>query len=233
MRGLFNYESPLIQSILRLGDILFLNLLYILFSLPVFTIGAAQAGLYTGFRVMLDPEDDSSCTAAFIRGFKNGFTVITPVWLILTFLTVIAGYCCMVTYAMGAVYITFFALILLIICAIVQTMAPVYHSRFSCTRWLLAKNAFYLFAAYPLQSVLIAILMWLPLLLFFFAAHLFVQISLLLLLCWYGVAGLLSMVLIRKPFRALESQFYSTHAENDSTSASTADANNDKKQNSI
>jgi hypothetical protein len=195
----------------------------------VFTIGAAQAGLYTGFRVMLDPEDDSSCTAAFIRGFKNGFTVITPVWLFLMVLTVIAGCCCMVTYAMGAGHITLFALILLIICAIIQTMAPVCHSRFSCTRWLLAKNTFYLFAAYPLQSVLIAILMWMPLLLFFFAAHLFVQIFLLLLLCWYGVAGLLSVVLMRKPFSALESHFYSTHDESDSPSAPTADAINDKK----
>ena len=214
MKGLFNYNSPLLQSILKLGDILTLNLLYILFSLPVFTIGAAQAGLYTGFRVMLDPEDDSSCTAAFIRGFKNGFTVITPVWLFLMVLTAIAGCCCIVTYAMGASHIALFALILLFICAIILTMAPIYHSRFSCTRLVLAKNAFYLFAAYPLQAVLIAVLMWMPLILFFFDAHLFVQIFLLLLLCWYGVAGLLSVVLIRKPFGALESQFYSTHDEN-------------------
>ena len=92
MRGYFNYESRLIQSIMMLGDILTLNFLYLFFSIPLFTIGAAQAGLYTGFRVLLDPEDDSSCAAAFLRGFKNGFTVITPVWLLLTAVAALIGF---------------------------------------------------------------------------------------------------------------------------------------------
>ena len=43
----FSYESKPMQILMLLGDLIILNLLFILCSLPVFTIGAAQAGLYT------------------------------------------------------------------------------------------------------------------------------------------------------------------------------------------
>jgi len=217
MRGLFNYDSPLMQSIMKVGDIVILNFLFLLFSIPVFTIGAAQAGLYTGFRVILDPDDDSSCTAAFIRGFKSGFSVITPVWLILTLAVGAIAYFCFMSYVVeksGGFASTFIVAAVLIIFVILQTLSPMLHSRFSYKRRQLLRNTFYFMFANPLRSFLIAILMWMPIILFLLDIYLFAKLAVLILVVWYGIAGLLSVILMRKPFAILEEQFQKIHDDN-------------------
>ena len=216
MRGLLNYESPLMQSILKLGDIVILNCLYVLFSLPIFTIGAAQAGLYTGFRVVLNPEDDSSCIAAFFRGFKNGFSVITPVWLILTIAVCFAAHSCLMSYVIeksGGFAITIIVAAGLIAIVTLQTMIPLFHSRFSCSRRQLLKNTLYFMFAHPLHSFLIAVLIWMPVILFLLDAVLFARLTILILTAWYGVAALFTLKLIKKPFQVLEAHFQKTYDE--------------------
>ncbi|MBE6925878.1 MAG: DUF624 domain-containing protein [Ruminococcaceae bacterium] len=210
MRGLFNYESRFIQSIMMLADILILNVLYLLFSLPLFTIGAAQAGLYTGFRVLLDADDDSSCAAAFLRGFKNGFTVITPVWLLLTAVAALIGaiYFTVPAYALRIVLLSGFCIVI-----VIQTLSPIYHSWFSCTRRQLMQNAFYLLAAYPLRALGSVLLIWAPVLLFFINAHVFMELANLLLFFWYAVAGIFSVLLMKKPYTLSKAHFLRTHNE--------------------
>ena len=50
--NIFNYESKFNQLLMTLADLIILNLLFVVCSLPIFTIGAAQAGLFTGIRVL-------------------------------------------------------------------------------------------------------------------------------------------------------------------------------------
>ena len=216
MRGLFNYESPLMQSIMRVGDIITLNCLFLLCSLPLFTIGAAQAGLYTGFRVMLDPEDDSSCTAAFFRGFKSGFSVITPVWLILTLCVGAAAYSCIMSYIIeksGGFAATILVAGGLILVVMLQTLAPLFHSRFSCSRRQLIKNTLYLMFAHPLRAFAMAILIWMPFIVLILDIVFFARVTILIITAWYGVAALISLSLMRKPFQILEAHFHKTHDE--------------------
>ena len=77
MNSIFSYDSPLMQVLTYIGDLIILNFIFLLCCLPVFTIGAAQAGMFTAVRVLSDKEDDSSAVAAFFRGFKNGFGKVT------------------------------------------------------------------------------------------------------------------------------------------------------------
>ena len=86
MKSLFDYENKFMQALMAVGDLIILNILFILFSLPIVTMGAAQAGLYTGVRVITDKEDDSSPAAGFVRGFKTGFFKITLMWIPFLFL---------------------------------------------------------------------------------------------------------------------------------------------------
>ena len=92
MKNIFSYESKFMQTLLVAADYIILNAVFILCCLPVFTIGAAQAGLYTGIRVLRDKEDDSSCLKAFFRGFKSGFGKITLVWCLFAVVIAILGY---------------------------------------------------------------------------------------------------------------------------------------------
>ena len=44
MGGLFSYDSKLMQILNFIGDLIILNVLYLVCCLPVVTIGAAQIG---------------------------------------------------------------------------------------------------------------------------------------------------------------------------------------------
>lgn len=46
LQGLFNYDNPIWRFIGKLADLMILNLLWIICSLPVFTIGASTTALY-------------------------------------------------------------------------------------------------------------------------------------------------------------------------------------------
>lgn len=224
MRGLFNYESKFMQSLLMISDIIILNGLYLLCCIPIVTIGAAQAGLHTAFRVLMDPDDDSSSTAAFLRGFKNGFTVITPVWLLMTVAVFAAAFSCIMSYVFekaGAFASTILVAAVLIIITMLQTMVPVFHSRFACRRWQLAKNTMLFMFAHPLRCFAAAILMWAPVIVFLFIDFVsFAKLSLLFLIGWYGIAGLFITSLMRKPFKILEEHFYKTHDEDNNSNSS-------------
>ena len=75
------------------------------------------------------------------------------------------------------------------------------------------KNAFYLLAAYPLRSLGTVALIWAPVILFFMNARLFMQLTTIILLCWYSVAGLFSVIIMRKPFEISKEHYLSTHNE--------------------
>ncbi len=202
----FSYESKVMQTIMVIGDYIILNLMFLLFCIPVFTVGAAQAGLYTGMRVLLNKEDDSSCTAAFWRGFKNGFGTITVTWCI--FLAAIGGlvWCFVQLWgfqAMGqagaplAIGLSVTGLALL---AILQSLASAFHSRFGCTWWQLFRNAWFLFISFPIRSIVVGVLTWGPVLVMCFNFYLFMQASPIFLAGYYSLAFMANCLLLRKPF---------------------------------
>jgi hypothetical protein len=93
MRDLFSCDSKFMQILHTISDHILLNLLFIICCIPVVTIGAAQAGLYSGIRVLRDEEDDSSCFRAFWKGFGIGFGKITFVWLGTALIAGLSGSC--------------------------------------------------------------------------------------------------------------------------------------------
>ena len=82
MHKIFNYESKVMQAMLNLGCMILMNILYLVCSIPVVTIGAAQAGLYSGLRHMNNEELDTPCIPEFFKGLKSGFKKITLVYAI-------------------------------------------------------------------------------------------------------------------------------------------------------
>ena len=203
---LLSYDSPFIQFLSRVGDILILNLLFLLCSIPVVTVGAAQAGLFTALRVLQDKEDDSSCFKAFFRGFAAGFGKITVLWCVfLALLTLLIGNVIgtmFYQYADPNAPVCMSIAALCIIC-LFETLITLFHSRFNCTMLQLVKNAGLLLIAYPARSVLALIVTWLPLAVFLLDAYLFMQLTPVLLLVYFSLAYSLTLRLVRKPFQRL------------------------------
>lgn len=211
----FNYESRPMQILMLLGDLIILNLLYLLCSLPIFTIGAAQAGLYTGLKTLLDPDDDTYCSSAFFKGFKTGFSKITIAWNILLVVEVILGAVTLlcIYYTNSTNSIQFWcAAVGLCIVALFQSLLPLFHARFNCSPWQLIRNAWFLALAHPIRSLFVAAVTWLPLILFIFINFVdFMALTPIFLMIYFSGAFLFGFSFMKKPFNVLIDHYNQTH----------------------
>ncbi|MDE5697469.1 MAG: DUF624 domain-containing protein [Lachnospiraceae bacterium] len=79
---MFKLDSPLMNFLNKVADIMILNLLFLVFSIPVFTIGAAfSAAYYMGFKMVKNEE--TYIVRGFWKAFKENFKQGTAIWLIL------------------------------------------------------------------------------------------------------------------------------------------------------
>ena len=83
---LFDSDGPLMTALSRFADIVICNLMFVLFSLPVFTIGASLAALYTCTLQFVYEEDKDTGLVFrdFWLAFKRNFKQATILWLICT-----------------------------------------------------------------------------------------------------------------------------------------------------
>ena len=81
----FSYESRFSQILIKLSYSCWLNTLWLLCSLPIITIGASTAALYSvTLKIVNDRE--ASITKQFFDNFKRNFAQATRLWLIALFL---------------------------------------------------------------------------------------------------------------------------------------------------
>ena len=79
--ALFNMNSGFFKFINRLLDVLFLNFLWIICSLPIVTIGAATCAAFSISLKMVDDEE-GYIGKAFFKEFKKKFKQGTLMWMI-------------------------------------------------------------------------------------------------------------------------------------------------------
>ena len=77
----FSYDSTFSQAALRVASSCYLNLLWLLCSLPVVTVGASTAALYAVTLKLVDG-DDGHLAQRFFRAFRDNFRQATVLWLI-------------------------------------------------------------------------------------------------------------------------------------------------------
>ena len=78
----FSYESKFSQLLLKLCYACYLNLLWMLCSIPIVTIGASTTALYYASLKIVRGEE-SYAGRMFFRSFKENFRQATQLWLIL------------------------------------------------------------------------------------------------------------------------------------------------------
>jgi len=84
MRDFFGLDGPLNKYGSFLADVLILSLLWILFSIPIITIGASTSALfYVSTRRIADRE--GYIASDFWAGFKSSFVRGTKIWLMMAF----------------------------------------------------------------------------------------------------------------------------------------------------
>lgn len=77
LQGLFNYDNPVWRFIGKLGDLILLNLLWLICCIPVFTAGAATTAVYYVTLKLVRDEDDSTIRS-FFRSFSRTSSRLQP-----------------------------------------------------------------------------------------------------------------------------------------------------------
>lgn len=85
MGGIFSLDGPVMSFLTKVTEILTLSVLWIVFSVPLVTMGASTAALYTMTLRMVRGEE-GKIAAGFVRAFKDNFKQSTVIHLILVVL---------------------------------------------------------------------------------------------------------------------------------------------------
>lgn len=79
--GIFNQNSGFVKFVNKALDIIFLNILWIVFSLPIVTIGASTCATFSVTLKMVDDEE-GYIGRSFVKAFKENFKQGSFMWLI-------------------------------------------------------------------------------------------------------------------------------------------------------
>lgn len=157
MRGIFSVDSPVMRTLIKFFDCICVSILWLLFSLPVVTMGAASAALYTTVYKYLR-RDEGHLWDTFWTAFKGNLHRSTLVWLaalaVLALLTVDALVFRTLKLAgspLGGAY----WVVLALICAAATWTAylSAYAARFSGSAKDVLRFAFVLMAAHPVKAL--------------------------------------------------------------------------------
>lgn len=83
----FNMDSPFSHFLDKVTDFMILNILFLVFSLPIVTIGASVTAMYDVLTKM-DTNREVPAVKGFLKAFKNNFKKSTILWLIFCAVTI-------------------------------------------------------------------------------------------------------------------------------------------------
>lgn len=159
MGKLFNYDNIVFTIINKIVDCLFLSILWILFSIPLVTIGASSAALYyTVNKVII--HSNSYVWKEFVKAFKSNFKQATIVWLLQAAVYYLLITDCRLMYALykaGSLPVAvfgFFVVLGIVFAMWAFYMLP-YISRFQISLKQLLKNCLYLWIRHFFTSVIL------------------------------------------------------------------------------
>lgn len=81
MKHFFSMDNNFFGIMTRIADLLILNFLFLVCSMPIITIGASVTALYS-ITLKMTTNDETYMFKGFIKAFKENFKASTIVWLI-------------------------------------------------------------------------------------------------------------------------------------------------------
>ena len=207
MHNLFHYENPFIQFLVRVGDLMILNLLFILCSLPVVTLGASLTALHRVTQNMLF-EQEEPLIKAFFRAFRQNFKQSTLVWLVE--LVVIVSLVCDVLLVMAyfdgglakAMYILV-AVLAILVAGVFSYLMPLI-ARYENGMRQQVNNAVVLAIIKLPKTVLLTLLNLLPVILLLISVPVFVQTLIFWVIIGFAFVSFLTSSILKPVFQQLE-----------------------------
>ena len=208
MNTIFEFDSPFMHFINRFASLVVLNFLFLLTSIPIFTIGASLSALYdVVFR--LDTPREGKVFGAYLLAFRNNFRQSTPAWLLM--LVTIAVSCVNMVYFSNMSgtfgYLLFLiSATVLVNCVLVLGFLFPLISQFDNTFFNTLKNSLLLCVANLPRALLIAVINCFPWLLMLLNLYTFIQIGFIWFSLYFSAAAYFNSRVLMKVFDPLKEQ---------------------------
>ena len=164
MKRFFSIDNPVMRVLVKLFDVIALSVIWAVFSVPIFTIGAASTALYATVyhHVRLG---EGYLWKTFWESFKDNFKRSTLAWLpmlamilFLIFDIITIRFLIKNGHPLGAIFGVL--LVLLLVSAVWAQFLFAYCARFDGTVKDSLRYSFYLLMAHPLRSIGIMLLIF-------------------------------------------------------------------------
>lgn len=201
---ILDIDGPLMQTMGKIADLMWLNILTLVFSIPIFTAGAALTALhYMALKIVRNEE--CYITKEFFKAFKQNFKQSTLIWLLFLLVIGLLAGDFYIFRDSGVEFSGTMQLVILFLTIVVAfTLMFVFpvQAKFENTILRTIKNAFFISVAQFPKTILMIVLFALPVVLFIF----FPQIIPLVFLLGISVPAWFSAKMYNKFFQKLEDQ---------------------------
>lgn len=205
MNSLFSMDNPIMQFLYRVFDLILLNFLTLLCSLPILTAGASLAALHKVCQSIVF-ETDAGIVKPFFRAFRDNFRQATLMWL--GMLLVTAALVCDVLLVMAYfggsklmyILVGILALLVLGICAYLLPLVV----RYSNTLRQHLGNALALAVVKLPKTLLLVVLNLLPALLLLLSPRLFAQTLIFWVVIGFAFVAYIQESLLKSVYAQLE-----------------------------
>lgn len=202
MGKLFDIESPLIQGLNKIADLMWLNVLTLICCIPVITAGAALTSAHY-VALKMKRNEEGYITREFFKSFKMNFKQSTLIWLLVLLITLIFAVDFYIIKEGGIVLSNVLQVILMALCCLfVFTVIWVFpmQSKFVNSIKGTIKNAFALSIIQIPRTLLMLVVYLLPYVILYFT----LQVFPLVILFGISVPVYVSAMLYNKMFKQLE-----------------------------
>lgn len=209
MNRLFNLDSPIMQFLSRVADLVILNLLWLVLCVPIITAGAATTALY---RVCLDmaAESDSGIVSTFFRTFKREFKPATLTWLVLLVPTILCALniWLLLSGALNAsIIMPAICLLPLLILVFVYAYVFGYIALFENGVWQTLRNALLLSIANLPRTLLMSLLNLIPVIWLLIHPVSFLRVGIIWILIGFALTAYVNARILRKVFTKFSPEF--------------------------
>ena len=161
MGKIFDMDNPVFRTISKLVDLIWLNIIFIIFSLPVVTIGASVTALMS-VTMKMARDREGYMWAGFWKSFKENFKQSTIIWIIMILVATVLGTDIYFFYSNTAGYAKFllaFMLGISLVCLCIATYIFPLQAQFENTIKQTLKNALLMAIRHLPWTILIVVIL--------------------------------------------------------------------------
>lgn len=204
MSKLFNWDSPIINTLSNMADLIILNILHIVCCIPILTIGVSTTALNDAVSRLI--RDEGNIVKAYFKALFSNFKQSTVQWVILLLLGIPLALCLYfyinITTSIGQTLL-WIAIVFAFFWCSVCSWTFLLQSRFYNSTTNSFRNALLCSIAYLPHTIAIVVMDILPVAFALLFPKMFVYCGIVFFIIWFSLASYIKLKVTKKAFQML------------------------------